>query len=356
MKLSPANSRQLYFADSLESLIDGEKDGYCKAPPTASYLTPEKSAKTNENYYVVNDGYIIIEKNTCIITTSRDLYLQEIYPKSWPLAHILTEDGETINVQDLPVNDTFANDTVVFPFMLRDLNHLFHSTMDNYARLAYCDHVSLQNLLYLFPKQDSSTPAGKALKSIFMDDINYKEIAAGIKYKVGKLVVPPLGNRNEYFCSRATKYVNHTINQKLNINKASHPTRLFISRADTPIRNLINEDEVIVALRQFGFTNLCPGEYSFQTQCELYANAEIVVAVHGNGLTPLVASSRCRHLIEFEAFGWGGTAYSAIAGGLGINYMPIKCEVMQSDIQGMFHWLGKADVSQLVNIVSSILD
>ena len=67
------------------------------------------------------------------------------------------------------------------------------------------------------------------------------------------------------------------------------PTRrILLSRRDTKNRRLVNEHAVESFVRDYGFEIAIPGELSFRQQVELFAQASVVVATHGAGLTNIL--------------------------------------------------------------------
>jgi hypothetical protein len=64
--------------------------------------------------------------------------------------------------------------------------------------------------------------------------------------------------------------------------------RLFVSRADTVRRRLLNEDQVFDELAPWRFERVLPGKMSFEEQIDLFGDASLVVAICGAGLTNMV--------------------------------------------------------------------
>ncbi|WP_159788133.1 glycosyltransferase 61 family protein [Sodalinema gerasimenkoae] len=64
--------------------------------------------------------------------------------------------------------------------------------------------------------------------------------------------------------------------------------RLYISRQTAQYRRVINEPQLIQRLQHQGFQVIALEDYSVTEQAQLFANAEIIVAPHGAGLTNLV--------------------------------------------------------------------
>ena len=76
------------------------------------------------------------------------------------------------------------------------------------------------------------------------------------------------------------------------------PKHIYISRADAPVRRIMNEDLLILDLEKRGFEKLCMSEYTVRKQIALFANAETIVAPHGAGLANLVFSGAKAKIVE----------------------------------------------------------
>ncbi len=83
-----------------------------------------------------------------------------------------------------------------------------------------------------------------------------------------------------------------------NKRKVTNPERIYISRADTVVRRVVNEVEVIDFLNKFGFRNVILSTMSVAEQIALFSNAKVVVAPHGAGLTNIVFCQHGTKVIE----------------------------------------------------------
>ncbi len=61
--------------------------------------------------------------------------------------------------------------------------------------------------------------------------------------------------------------------------------RYYISRKDSSMRNIRNEDDVIDMLEQYGFEPIILSKLSFQDKINLFANASIIIGGSGAGMT-----------------------------------------------------------------------
>jgi len=82
----------------------------------------------------------------------------------------------------------------------------------------------------------------------------------------------------------------------------SAKNRLFISRADALFRRVLNEEEILPLLNEYGFTSVKLEGLSFIEQVKLFRDAEAVVLPHGSGLANLVFCSKGTKVIELLPF------------------------------------------------------
>ena len=92
-----------------------------------------------------------------------------------------------------------------------------------------------------------------------------------------------------------------------------YPTRLYIDRRGSQNRRLSNEAAVIEALAQCGFVAVRLEDYALAAQIALFANAEIIVAPHGAGLTNMVYASRQTKLVELLMDTWVNWCFRRLA-------------------------------------------
>jgi hypothetical protein len=108
-----------------------------------------------------------------------------------------------------------------------------------------------------------------------------------------------------------------------NAQPASGPAGefIFVGRNEAPMRRIVNEPELVVALRHLGFDILNPGKMPLQQQVDAFRRARVVMAAHGAGLTNILFCRPGTTLIEiFPEGGVHGSAFSRIASHLGFDY------------------------------------
>jgi capsular polysaccharide biosynthesis protein len=74
--------------------------------------------------------------------------------------------------------------------------------------------------------------------------------------------------------------------------------KIFISRKDSPIRNIINEDEIFSLLEPYGFVRYELSKLSVVDQIHLFNQAEIIVSPQGTGLANSIFCNKNVKIIE----------------------------------------------------------
>jgi Glycosyltransferase 61 len=83
----------------------------------------------------------------------------------------------------------------------------------------------------------------------------------------------------------------HWLRERLAPVPRRHDRRLYVSRADTDTRRVVNEPELTALLRERGFETLIASDLGLRRQLEAFAEAEVVLAPHGGGLANLCATT-----------------------------------------------------------------
>ncbi len=94
--------------------------------------------------------------------------------------------------------------------------------------------------------------------------------------------------------------------------------RIFIDRRASRLRKLVNEDELIAALPDFTPVRL--EDLSVAEQICLFANAEIIVAPHGAGLTNIGFARQGTIVIELMMDSYCNWCYRRLAAIMDLNY------------------------------------
>ena len=104
----------------------------------------------------------------------------------------------------------------------------------------------------------------------------------------------------------------------LNVDDINPTNKIYISRGQALARKVVNEAEVISALKPLGFVDYKLEKMTFVEQVKLFHQAEIVIAPHGAGITNIIFAQQP---IVIELFGsFVARTYANLARGLGCKY------------------------------------
>jgi hypothetical protein len=84
---------------------------------------------------------------------------------------------------------------------------------------------------------------------------------------------------------RLNDLIRQRVWQGYQVSRPQSPSRIYISRAKAGKRRLVNETEVAALLQRRQFEVVYAEELSYRDQVALFFNAQVVVGVHGAGLT-----------------------------------------------------------------------
>jgi hypothetical protein len=125
-----------------------------------------------------------------------------------------------------------------------------------------------------------------------------------------------------------------------------YPRRIYVSRAAANERRVTNADAVLDALSAYGFESYRLEDLPVAEQVRLFADADVVVAPHGAGLSNLVYSEDVA-VVELLAAQLKRN-FERIASAAGFDYHRLWCRQDGPDIE--------ANVDELVEVVEKIAD
>jgi len=351
IKLTPIDISSIREVASIDDLFSSDQVAKFSVGDQLAFARPGVSTVTEQHIFSIPNARLLVAHLVCLVITPDDRYFPVSFPKPWPYARFRDGDSDDLLVPIAADEIEHIEGTWVSPFTFPDVSHLYHSLIDNYGRLSWLEGYG-GDYEVLFPYYEQPTGIAAELFDLFLGRKNVGKIPEGI-YRVDRIVLPPAGNRDEQMFTTTVDFLRTTIAREFALRDHTHAARIYVSRADTRVRNLVNEAELIEALRPLGFTAICPGEYSFRAQMEMFSAAEIIVGIHGMGLMPMLAASRCRKVVEIEALGWPETAFSSLSGAMGIDYRKIGAEIVPDDVDADFHWLGRVDIDEVLDAIGA---
>lgn len=75
------------------------------------------------------------------------------------------------------------------------------------------------------------------------------------------------------------------LNRRFRGGRSTGKKRFYISRSDARIRKVLNEEELEPILKAYGFETVRPEHLSLREQIDMFAECEMLIGIHGAGLT-----------------------------------------------------------------------
>jgi capsular polysaccharide biosynthesis protein len=102
--------------------------------------------------------------------------------------------------------------------------------------------------------------------------------------------------------------------------------RIYISRAGTGHRQILNEADLMETLREFQFEIVRPEGLSFEEQVRLFRSADLIVGARGAALTNMMFAERARILEITSDVPFAGAVYFSMAYSLGHEHHHLFCQ------------------------------
>jgi len=194
-------------------------------------------------------------------------------------------------------------------------NH-FHWLLMNFARIALLDRADLQLDSILVPA--GLTPLHlEAIRHVEpLQGIPLRPVRRGESLRVRSLVLPWNIASGSGVNPAAVAFLRDLIPSKA----VSGTRRIYIDRRQSPVRRLINEDELINGLHKMDIEPVRLEGLSLRAQANLLREANLVVAPHGAGLANIVWAASGTRVIELVPSGVTNWCYRHLAAASGHVY------------------------------------
>ncbi len=176
-------------------------------------------------------------------------------------------------------------------------------------------------------KVSQATVVGPRLVAGFQQEIAARVAMGGwlstdriARVRVGRLWVSTEIRELQHPAQFCAPWVIDWVRGLLDAPAAPGRRRLFISRADSTTRRIVNEDAVREVLASRGFETIVPGRMSYDEQLTAFREASHVIAGHGAALAHLAASASGTHVLEMFHPLYGTWAYAMLAQACGLKY------------------------------------
>jgi len=130
--------------------------------------------------------------------------------------------------------------------------------------------------------------------------------------------IAPTGNYRPAIM-RGLQYLYRTY-FNINEHKGSFK-KIYISRAKAPKRKVINEDEILPILQNYGYQPIVMEDLTFIEQIKVIGSSDRLVSLHGAGLTNMLFMPETSKILEFRFPGdKHNNCYFSLSNALGFDY------------------------------------
>lgn len=217
--------------------------------------------------------------------------------------------------------------------LLSNQDNYYHCLVINLGRLFQISEQEAKNIdgvLIPYHLTDVEYRAFEVgLKSVFRDKvIKIKKVQWGESLEVEKVFLPwnAVAVFAGYTHSGVISFYRKIV-PKSHSTELFFPTHFYIDRRAASNRRLHNEDELIEALEQQGFTIIQLEYLTFDEQMLLFSHAEYIIGAHGAGLANMVFCQPGTKIIELMPHTLLRWCYRQIAM---VADLPYQCVITQS--------------------------
>lgn len=206
-------------------------------------------------------------------------------------------------------------------------HNFFHWFLDVLQKLEFIsgNHDELFNskLKIIIPNGHENTFSKKSLQAFNLNF--YHQNKNEIIFSNKSILLPDIAPTGNY-----RKKIILKLSQRLKnywIKKYKRSKKIYISRKNSEKRKLINENEIIPILKMYNFTIVDFDTLNFEEQISYTLKSEIIVSVHGAGLTHMLWMKKKGKVLEIRARGnCNDNCYFTLASDLGRNYFYVNAE------------------------------
>ncbi len=205
----------------------------------------------------------------------------------------------------------------------------FHWITDTLSRL-YAIKDKIGNATLMLPGDYCNFEyIVSSLKPFLIQDVRYIQS----KFRCKNLKMPthtaPTGNYNEEIIrglrSLYTNYYQGSNNEALS-------EKIYISRGKAQKRKIINENELIDLIEQYGFKTVHFEDYSFEEQVKIAMGTRYLISNHGGGLSNILFMRSGSKMMELrKAADNHNNCFFSLASCLNIDYFYQLCNSPNSD-------------------------
>lgn len=327
------------------------------------YWKPERSVTTNYLVVEVPDGRVYTDNESSVSVITRYNRIVENVSLSLTGGKVTEPNLNNIFEQRFFTKPQKFNGTV-FSMLTggAGINNISHWFLDVLPRLHLLRESGLFDKIdwFLVP----SLKYDYQLETLELLDIPKERIIAGDKYPhvTADCIVAstaPRGNHTlvpKWLCD----YIRNSFVPKakaVSTVKLTPDTPLvYISRSDSSVRNILNENELVAHLQREGFVNVVSSKLSIAEKIALFSQARVVVSATGAGLINMLFCNPGTRIIEIFNENFVVEPFFDIATKAELDYDYVICKgngKVKNMSQGQSRHF-RADVEQVMKTVKAM--
>lgn len=270
-------------------------------------------------------------EDAIVITAGKELVLESLYNSDQT---IMNPGGKLSTLKNI-FSDVAAHggegadedDTEVYCPLVNNWSHgYFHWMADclpKIEHLHYYEEVTGRKPTVLI---SSDPPQWKvdSLEAVGYSRSDWQEWDGGCR-TFDRVAVPSLPRTGDFVAPRSVTWLAETIRSHIDLSSDAGGDRIYVSRKRCSSRYVVNEDELLEELDDYGFDSYVLEDLSFREQVDLFSGAEIVIGPHGAGFTNTIFADNFTLL---ELFGSNELSHSlcyyGIASAKGFDYAALR--------------------------------
>ena len=138
------------------------------------------------------------------------------------------------------------------------------------------------------------------------------------------------------------------------------PKRIYLTRRFCKHRRIINEEDLLSLIKEYGFTEIVPEKLSFRDQRILFSQVETVISPHGSTLANIVFCRAGANVIQLHSPRYVNTVYWNIAQARKLSFFPLMgindIEIIDEDDLTPKWENNRADITVDLEALRSLLD
>ena len=313
------------LADPLLSVTsESESYGGLAAPYVANigpgYVLTETGLVTTPEGRIVNQSLFPPERGRRFVVAK---LIWQLFFESIDLTTSLARRNVSkLNTQSETID-------VSTPLIPRYSDNYYHWLIETVPKIRYIREFEEEtgvDVTYLVPG-DAPSWLDETLELLEVPDEKVERAASNV-YRAETLVLPsvPIQSRQDY------EWIVETVLKNADPDREpiDAGSNVYISRSEAVERRVVNEDEVMDTLSEYGFRRYHLEDLSVEENVTLFNEADIVIGAHGAGLTDLLY---CGDGSVIELFGSKvKIPYQRLSDTMGITYEKLECEPSSTDI------------------------